>query len=99
MKKQLLSLLILALPILLSASDNQARLLRFPTIGGGKIVSVMPVTSTAWMLMEVLLPDSPHMSGMRYFQKYHPTARLLCLQASTMAIPRSIPCLWRVESR
>ena len=38
MKKQLLSLLILALPILSSASDNQARLLRFPTIGGGKIV-------------------------------------------------------------
>ncbi len=38
MKKQLLSLLILALPLLLSASENEARLLRFPTIGGGKIV-------------------------------------------------------------
>ena len=38
MKKQLLSLLILAFPLLLSASENEARLLRFPTIGGGKIV-------------------------------------------------------------
>ncbi|NMB36795.1 MAG: protease [Bacteroidales bacterium] len=38
MKKHLLSLLILMLPLFSSASDNQARLLRFPTIGGGKIV-------------------------------------------------------------
>ena len=65
---------------------DEARLLRFPSVGGDKIL--MPVTSTLFQLMAEKLKSLLHILDMRPFQGFHQMARPLLLQASMMAIQR-----------